>query len=59
MMAVAPAGVAGQLVGPAVSSAMTTALELRNSSSVHTKTNPTSAAQPSVVLPLEAWLQVR
>jgi plant G-box-binding factor len=59
MMAVAPAGVTGQLVGPAVSSAMTTALELRNSSSVHSKINPTSAPQPSAALPPEAWIQVR
>jgi len=59
MMVVAPAGVTGQLVGPVVSSAMTTALELRNSSSVHSKTNPTSVPQTSAVLPPEAWIQVR
>ncbi|CAK8544884.1 unnamed protein product [Lathyrus sativus] len=47
MMAVAPAGVAGQLVVPAVSSAMTTALELRKPSIVHSKTNPAA----------EGWLQ--
>lgn len=57
MMAVAPAGVTGQLVGPVASSAMTTALELRNSSSVHSKTNPTSTPQTSAVLPPEAWIQ--
>lgn len=48
MMAVAPAGVAGQLVVPAVSSAMTTALELRKPSIVHSKTSPAA----------EGWLQV-
>ncbi|XP_058738733.1 common plant regulatory factor 1-like isoform X2 [Vicia villosa] len=47
MMAVAPVGVAGQLVGPVVSSAMTTALELRKPSIVHSKTNPAA----------EGWLQ--
>ncbi|CAJ2631358.1 unnamed protein product [Trifolium pratense] len=44
-------------VGPVVSSAMTTALELKNPSSVKSKTSPTSAPQPSAVLPPEAWMQ--
>jgi len=56
-VAVAPASVAGTIVGPVVSSGMTTVLELRNPSSVHSKANTTSAPQPSV-LPAEAWLQV-
>ncbi|XP_004494783.1 common plant regulatory factor 1 isoform X2 [Cicer arietinum] len=56
-MAVAPAGVAGHLAGPVVSPAMTTALELKNPSSVHSKTNVTSAPQPCAVLPAETWLQ--
>ncbi|KAK8468775.1 hypothetical protein PHAVU_006G109700 [Phaseolus vulgaris] len=56
IVAVAPASVAGTIVGPVVSSGMTTVLELRNPSSVHSKANTTSAPQPSV-LPAEAWLQ--
>ena len=55
-MPIAPASIAGKLVGPLVSSGTTTTLELRNPSSVHSKTNGTSALQP--VLPPEAWLQV-
>ncbi|KAK7285807.1 hypothetical protein RJT34_20588 [Clitoria ternatea] len=42
VMSVAPASVAGKIVGPVVSSGMTTALELRN---------------PSSAVPAEAWLQ--
>jgi len=57
IVAVAPTSVAGTIVGPVVSSGMTTVLELRNPSSVHSKANATSAPQPSV-LPAEAWLQV-
>jgi len=57
IVAVAPASVAGTIVGPVVSSGMTTVLELRNPSSVHSKANTTSAPQPSV-LPAETWLQV-
>ncbi|XP_014491553.2 transcriptional activator TAF-1-like isoform X2 [Vigna radiata var. radiata] len=56
IVAVAPASVAGTIVGPVVSSGMTTVLELRNPSSVHSKANTTSAPQPSV-LPAETWLQ--
>lgn len=50
MMTVVPANVAGTVVGPVVSSGMTTALELKNPSK--------SAPQPCSVLPGEAWLQV-
>ncbi|XP_027350122.1 common plant regulatory factor 1-like isoform X3 [Abrus precatorius] len=57
MMSVTPASVAGKVVGPVVSSGMITTLELRNPSSVHSKTNTTSAPQPCAVLPAEAWLQ--
>ena len=55
MLGVVPASVAGTIVGHVVSSGMTTALELRNPSSVHSKT---SAPQPCPVLPAETWLQV-
>ncbi|KAL2345875.1 hypothetical protein Fmac_007160 [Flemingia macrophylla] len=55
-MAVVPS-VTGNIVGPTVSSGMTTALELRNPSGVQSKTNTTSAPQPCSVLPAEAWLQ--
>ena len=55
MLAVVTAGVAGTIVGPVVSSGMTTTLELRNPSSVHSKA---SAPQPCPVLPAETWLQV-
>lgn len=58
MVSVPPANVAGKLVGPVVSSGMTTALELRNPSTVHPMTCPTSAPQPCGVLPAEAWVQV-
>ncbi|XP_020974084.1 common plant regulatory factor 1 isoform X3 [Arachis ipaensis] len=54
-MTIAPASVSGQLVGSVVSSGTTTALELRNPSSVHSKTNAATALQP--VLPAEAWMQ--
>ncbi|KAL3030687.1 hypothetical protein AAZX31_03G233900 [Glycine max] len=54
MLGVVPASVAGTIVGHVVSSGMTTALELRNPSSVHSKT---SAPQPCPVLPAEAWVQ--
>ncbi|KAG4914084.1 hypothetical protein AAZX31_19G237800 [Glycine max] len=54
MLAVVTAGVAGTIVGPVVSSGMTTTLELRNPSSVHSKA---SAPQPCPVLPAETWLQ--
>ncbi|KAG4379682.1 hypothetical protein GLYMA_16G029000v4 [Glycine max] len=52
-----PASVAGTLVGPVVSSGMATALELRNPSTVHSKANSTSAAQPCAVVRNETWLQ--
>nr|BAD42432.1 bZip transcription factor [Psophocarpus tetragonolobus] len=57
IMPATPASVAGNLVGPIVSSGMTTALELRNPSTVHSKANNTSAPQPCAVVPSEAWLQ--
>ncbi|XP_072094163.1 common plant regulatory factor 1 isoform X4 [Arachis hypogaea] len=44
-----------KLVGSVVSSDTTTALELRNPTSVHSKTNAATALQP--VLPAEAWMQ--
>ncbi|KAL1370787.1 hypothetical protein AAHE18_01G085100 [Arachis hypogaea] len=47
--------VSGKLVGSVVSSDTTTALELRNPTSVHSKTNAATALQP--VLPAEAWMQ--
>ncbi|KAK7338010.1 hypothetical protein VNO77_18605 [Canavalia gladiata] len=56
-MPIAPASVAGKIVGAVVSSGMTTTLELRNPSSVHSKTNTTSAPQPCATLPAESWLQ--
>ncbi|KAK7349459.1 hypothetical protein VNO77_06842 [Canavalia gladiata] len=57
IMPVTPASVAGKLVGPVVSSGMTTALELRNPSTVHSKANSASASQPCAVMPPETWLQ--
>ncbi|KAK7292761.1 hypothetical protein RJT34_15614 [Clitoria ternatea] len=57
IMAATPASVAGKLVGPVVSSGMTTALELRNPSAVHPKANSTSTPQPCALLPPDAWLQ--
>ncbi|XP_027335503.1 common plant regulatory factor 1-like isoform X2 [Abrus precatorius] len=57
IMPVTPTSVAEKLVGPAVSSGMTSALELRNPSAVHSKANSASAPQPCGVLPSEAWLQ--
>ncbi|KAJ1381415.1 G-box binding protein, multifunctional mosaic region [Sesbania bispinosa] len=57
MVSVTPVSVAGKLVGPVVSSGMTTALELRNPSAVHSKTCSTGAPQPCAVLPSEAWMQ--
>lgn len=53
MMSVTPASVTGKLVGPVVSSVMTTALELRNPSTVNSKANSTRG-----VLPPEALRQV-
>ncbi|TKY64023.1 Common plant regulatory factor 1 [Spatholobus suberectus] len=57
IMTASAAGAAGKLVGPVVSSGMTTVLELRNPSTVHSKANSTSAPQPCAVVPSEAWLQ--
>ncbi|KAE9595767.1 putative transcription factor bZIP family [Lupinus albus] len=57
MVSVTPISVAGKLVGPTVSSGMTTTLELRNPSAVNAKAKSTSAPQPCGVLPPEAWLQ--
>ncbi|OIW02337.1 hypothetical protein TanjilG_11231 [Lupinus angustifolius] len=57
VMPVTPTSFAGKLVGPTVSSGMTTALELRNPSAVNFKANSTRAPQPCEVLPLEACLQ--
>ncbi|KAK7397401.1 hypothetical protein VNO78_18572 [Psophocarpus tetragonolobus] len=54
---VMPASIAGTIAGPVVSSGLTTALELTNPSSVHSKINTPSALQPCSVLPAEAWLQ--
>ncbi|XP_052724470.1 common plant regulatory factor 1 isoform X3 [Vigna angularis] len=47
----------GKFVGPVISSGMTTALELRNSLTVHSKENLTSAPQPCAAVPPEAWIQ--
>jgi len=58
VMSATPASVAGKLVGPVISSGMTTALELRKPLTVHSKENPTSAPQPCAAVPPEAWLQV-
>jgi len=44
---------AEKMVGPVLSSGMTTSLELRNPSPIST-----SAPQPCGVLPPEAWMQV-
>ncbi|KAF7826136.1 common plant regulatory factor 1 [Senna tora] len=44
-------------VTPVVSSGMTTALELRNPQTVHSKPNPTNLPQPCTVVPPETWLQ--
>ncbi|XP_020228185.1 common plant regulatory factor 1 [Cajanus cajan] len=52
-----PASVAGKFVAPVVSSGMTTALELRNPSTVHSKGNAPTGPQPCTVVPSEAWLQ--
>ncbi|WVZ16418.1 hypothetical protein V8G54_009400 [Vigna mungo] len=52
-----PASIAGKFVGPVISSGMTTALELRNSLTVHSKENLTSAPQPCAAVPPEAWIQ--
>ncbi|KAK7275298.1 hypothetical protein RIF29_16410 [Crotalaria pallida] len=57
MISVTPVSVAGNLAGLEVSSGMTTALELRNPSTVDSKANSSSAPQPFGVLPPEAWLQ--
>ncbi|CAJ2662942.1 unnamed protein product [Trifolium pratense] len=51
-LSVAPASVAEKIVGPILSSGMTTALELRNPSTVSA-----AAAQPCGVLPPEVWMQ--
>ncbi|XP_017410249.1 common plant regulatory factor 1 isoform X1 [Vigna angularis] len=51
------ASIAGKFVGPVISSGMTTALELRNSLTVHSKENLTSAPQPCAAVPPEAWIQ--
>ncbi|XP_054784102.1 G-box-binding factor 3 isoform X2 [Prosopis cineraria] len=56
-MAIVPASVAGKIAGPVVSSSMTTALELRNPQTVHSKPNLTNVAQSGAVIPSEAWLQ--
>ncbi|XP_058765741.1 common plant regulatory factor 1-like [Vicia villosa] len=52
MVPVTPTSVAEKFVGPVLSSCMTTALELRNPSTV-----PTGAPQPCGVLPPEPWMQ--
>ncbi|RDY06664.1 Common plant regulatory factor 1, partial [Mucuna pruriens] len=57
VMSATPASVAGKLVGPVVSSGMTTTLELRNPSTVHSKANSPSAPQPCAVVPFEGWVQ--
>ncbi|KAE9605705.1 hypothetical protein Lal_00025255 [Lupinus albus] len=57
VMPVTPTSFAGKLVGPTVSSGMTTALELRNPSAVNFKGNSRRAPQPCEVLPPEACLQ--
>ncbi|KAL5572043.1 hypothetical protein UlMin_021640 [Ulmus minor] len=54
-MVVADPDEAQKFVGPAPG--MTTALELRNSSSLNAKTSPTSLNQACGVLPTETWLQ--
>ncbi|PNY05199.1 common plant regulatory factor 1-like protein [Trifolium pratense] len=51
-LSVAPASVAEKIVGPILSSGMTTALELRNPSTISA-----AAAQPCGVLPPEVWMQ--
>ncbi|OIW16664.1 hypothetical protein TanjilG_30797 [Lupinus angustifolius] len=57
IMSVKPISVAGKFVGSTVSSGMTTALELRNLSTINSKANPTSGLQPCGVLPPEVWIQ--
>ncbi|XP_050873534.1 common plant regulatory factor 1 isoform X1 [Lathyrus oleraceus] len=52
MVPVTQTSVAEKFVGPVLSSCMTTALELRNPSTV-----PTGAPQPCGVLPPEPWMQ--
>ena len=56
MVVADPDEVAQKFVGPAPGMSM--ALELRNSSSLNTKTSPTSLNQACGVLPTETWLQV-
>ncbi|XP_028770409.1 common plant regulatory factor 1 isoform X2 [Neltuma alba] len=56
MTSITPANVGGAVVGPVVSSGMTTALELRNPS-VLSKSNSPSNPQPCAVVPPEAWIQ--
>ncbi|KAI4355181.1 hypothetical protein L6164_003977 [Bauhinia variegata] len=53
VMSVTPGSVGGKLVGPVVTSGMTTRLELMNPP----KTGPASVPQPCAVLPSEPWLQ--
>lgn len=57
MVSVSPATVPVKLVAPVVSSGMTTALELRNPTTV--KSCPTNTPQPCAFVPPEAWIQVQ
>ncbi|XP_050114287.1 common plant regulatory factor 1-like isoform X1 [Malus sylvestris] len=52
----AAVSIPGKLVGPAVSPGMTTALELKNSPILNSKTSPTSVPQSCAVLPPETWI---
>ncbi|XP_044494516.1 common plant regulatory factor 1-like isoform X2 [Mangifera indica] len=54
---VAGAGVPGKPSGPVLSPGMTTTLELRNPTSMNSKTSPSGVPQPCAVLPTEGWLQ--
>ena len=58
MISTTPASIAGKLAVPVVSSGMTTALELMNPSTLHSRTNTTNGPLPCGVVPSEAWLQV-
>lgn len=55
---VTPGGVSGNLVGSVVSPGMATALELKNTSNINTKTTTTSVPQSCSVLSSEAWMPV-
>ncbi|KAG6667005.1 hypothetical protein CIPAW_01G071000, partial [Carya illinoinensis] len=53
---VTPGSASGNLVGSVVSPGMATALELRNTGNINTKTTTTSVPQSCSVLPSEAWM---